>query len=120
MLYAAAALFVILGLAHSYLGERFILMRLFRRGNLPKALGSTEFTQGTLRFTWHLTTLLAFGMAAVLLGIAQGSSERALVSVIGWGSLLAGLLPVYFTRGKHLSWVGFFAAGAACLWWAVR
>ena len=49
-LLAAAVLAVLLSLAHSYLGERYILMRLFRRDDLPKLLGGTDFTTRTLRF----------------------------------------------------------------------
>lgn len=49
-LYLAAFLAAALGLAHSLLGERYILIRLFRRENLPKLFGSTAFTQRTLRF----------------------------------------------------------------------
>ena len=53
----AAALAVLLGVAHSYLGERYILTRLFRRGDLPRLFGGVEFTQQTLRFAWHLTSV---------------------------------------------------------------
>ncbi len=120
MLYAAAALFILLGLAHSILGERYILTRLFRRGELPKIFGGTEFTKGTLRFTWHVTTLLGFSIAAVLFQIASAGSVHSMVAVIGWTSVLTGVLPIYFTKGKHLSWIGFFAAGALCLWWAAN
>ena len=61
-LLAAAALAVVLGIAHSYLGERFILVRLFRRADLPKLVGSAELTKQTLRLAWHITTVLAFGL----------------------------------------------------------
>jgi len=36
LLYLAAFLVAALGIAHSVLGERYILVRLFRRDNLPK------------------------------------------------------------------------------------
>lgn len=55
MLYLAALLVLATGIAHSYLGERYILIRLFRRSDLPKLFGGTAFTVGTLRFAWHLT-----------------------------------------------------------------
>jgi hypothetical protein len=48
----AAGLTMVLAAAHSYLGERYILTRLFRRDNLPKLLGGVEFTKQTLRFDW--------------------------------------------------------------------
>lgn len=46
----AAALVVALGLAHSLLGERYILQRLLRREDLPRLFGSADFTRRTLRF----------------------------------------------------------------------
>ena len=45
----AAVLCFAVGLAHSVLGERYILVRLFRRTDLPKLFGGTEFTVRTLR-----------------------------------------------------------------------
>ena len=41
LLQFAAILSFLLGLAHSYLGERYILTRLFRRDNLPAIFGSS-------------------------------------------------------------------------------
>lgn len=38
LLYLAAGLVVALGAAHSVLGERYILTRLFRRSDLPRLL----------------------------------------------------------------------------------
>lgn len=40
LLYIAAFLTVAIGIAHSYLGEHYILIRLFRRDNLPKLFDS--------------------------------------------------------------------------------
>ncbi len=57
LLYLAAFLLMVVSFAHSYLGERFILSRLFKRDNLPKILGSDDFTKRTLRFAWHLTSV---------------------------------------------------------------
>ena len=45
MLFVAALLTFAVGLAHSVLGERFVLMRLFRRTELPKLFGETAFQQ---------------------------------------------------------------------------
>lgn len=57
MLYFASGLLVVLALAHSYLGERYILIRLFKRVNLHMLFGSDDFTKRTLRFAWHLTSI---------------------------------------------------------------
>lgn len=117
MLYTAAALVAFLGIAHSLLGERYILVRLFKR-DLPKVLGNTEFTRRTLRFAWHLTTVLALGIAALLVQLAGGAPPRSLVHTAGWTLVLAGLLPLIHTRGVHLSWIVLMTAGGLCIAWA--
>ena len=118
MLHTAAFLIAALGVAHSILGERYILIRLFRRDNLPKLFGGTEFTIRTLRFAWHITTVLAFGLSVVLFQLAGHASAQVLASSIGWTLVISGLLPLFFTRGRHLSWLVFFTAGGLCLYWA--
>lgn len=112
----AASLLAATGFAHSYLGERYILMRLFRRDNLPKVFGNTEFTTGTLRFVWHLLTVAWCGLAYLMILGTQGAVTPADVrQVIGVTALVSGLFPLIFTKGKHLSWIVFFAAGALLL-----
>ena len=116
MLQAAAILIFLLGLAHSILGERYILVRLFKRDNLPKVLGSTEFTARTLRFAWHVTTITWWGLAAILWhGASDPLSPHFVIRVIGYTSIVCGLLPLLYTRGRHLSWLVFFAIGALCV-----
>lgn len=113
MLQLAAALLFATGLAHSYLGERYILMRLFRRDNLPKLFGGTSFTAGTLRFVWHLTTVAWWGLGYIILLSTQNAPTLAQVlRVIGAVAIISGIFPLCFTRGRHLSWVVFFAVGA--------
>jgi hypothetical protein len=113
MLYTAAALIVATGLAHSYLGERYILMRLFKREDLPKLFGSAEFTIGTLRFAWHLTTVAWWGLAyLVFLAAGPALSPRSVLQAVAVVSLVSAAFPIYFTRGRHLSWVVFLAVSA--------
>lgn len=116
MLLAAVLLLVITGLAHSYLGERYILVRLFRRDDLPKIFGDAKFTVGTLRFAWHLTTVAWWGLGyiAVLAGGQQLDSVQVL-QAIATVALVSGVFPLVFTRGRHLSWIVFFAVGALLL-----
>lgn len=115
-LHVAAALAFLLGLAHSVLGERFILVRLFRRTDLPKLFGGTEFTTRTLRFAWHITTVAWWGMAAILWLAGSGDlTERSTLTVIGCSFVLAGLLPLVITRGRHLSWLVLFLVGGIAL-----
>ncbi|MHA6668379.1 hypothetical protein ACX3O0_05870 [Homoserinimonas sp. A447] len=114
MLFVAASLMAALGIAHSILGERYIITWLLRH-DLPKLFGGSDFAAGTIRFAWHITTVLALGFAAVLALIALHASESAILAAVGWTLIACGLLPIYFTRGRHLSWIVFFAAGALCL-----
>ena len=108
MLLVAAALIFLTGCAHSVLGERYILVRLFKRGDLPKLFGGTEFTQGTLRFAWHITTVAWWALALLLVLVHRGAlSTTSVLSVIAGTALVSAALPIVFTRGKHLSWVVF-------------
>ena len=119
LLYLAAFLAVALGVAHSRLGERYILTRLFRRGDLPKIFGSSEFTTRTLRFVWHITTVAWFGFAALLLHAGRGDlTVPGTLQIIGITSVASGLLPLLLTRGRHLSWLVLFAIGGIALWCA--
>lgn len=113
MLLLAALLVFLTGCAHSYLGEKYILIRLFKRGDLPKLLGGTWFTKGTLRFAWHLTTV-AWWALAVLLVFAHGGSLSTprVLYVIASAALVSAALPIVFTRGRHLSWIVFALVAA--------
>lgn len=100
---AAALLAFGLGLAHSVLGERYILTRLFRRP-LPPLFGDDAFTRRTLRFAWHLTTLAWWGMGALLAAYAQGGLDagaRLAVRAVA----LTFLATAALSRGRHLAWV---------------
>lgn len=121
MLYIAALLLTLLGLAHSLLGERYILQRLFRRSDkLPKLFGGTDFTKNTLRFAWHLITVMAFGFSLLMVQLANDAGPVAMACAIGASLLVSGVLPLVFTRGRHLSWVCLWTAGALCLAWAAQ
>lgn len=114
----AAGLIFALGAAHSYLGEHHLLSRLLRRDNLPKLLGGTDFTKQTLRFAWHVTTVTWWGFAILLLQAERGElSATTAVRVIGWTAIASALLPLVFTRGRHLSWIVMLAIGALALSW---
>lgn len=117
LLYLAAFLATALGVAHSVLGERYILVRLFRRNNLPKLLGGSEFTVRTLRFAWHVTTVAWFGLGALLLLAGRGDlTTSGMLRVIGVTFIASGFLPLIVTRGKHLSWLVLFCIGGIALW----
>jgi hypothetical protein len=114
MLIIGTILLLIIGIIHSYLGEKYILIRLFRREDLPKLLGSHWFTKRVLRFAWHLTTLAWWGFAAILyvLSTPNVNVQNEILIIIAVVFALSGIVSFSFTRGKHLSWMFFFIIAA--------
>lgn len=113
MLLIAAVLIFLTGCAHSYLGERNILIRLFKHGTMPSLFGGTQFTEGTLRFAWHITTIAWWAIAVLLVLAHRGSiSTTSVLHVIAGAAIASAVLPIIFTRGKHLSWVVFLLVAA--------
>ena len=116
-LYLAAFLAGVIGIAHSYLGERYILIRLFRLDGLPKLFGSSEFTIRTLRFAWHLTTVAWWGFAVILILLAKGPVTLSTIGlVIGCTFLVHFAIALVGYRGKHLSWPIFLAIGLLAIY----
>src|SRR5262245_51604945 len=98
----AAALCVALAVVHSYLGERYILIRVFRRTDMPKLFGGTEFTMRTLRFAWHLTSVTWLGIAALFFLLARGPlSSTAVAAVLAVVFLISAGVTLVASRGRH-------------------
>jgi len=117
MLFVGAFLLLFIGFVHSYLGEKYILIRLFRRDNLPKLLGSVWFTKRVLRFAWHLTTLAWWGFAIILYFLSTPSDNlrTEILITIAVVFALSGATALLCSRGKHLSWLCFFAIASTCV-----
>lgn len=118
LLPAAAVLCVLLGLGHSLLGERYLIGPIVRMDGLPRILGDVGQTRTVLRFAWHLTTLLWWGIAAVLAYMAAvpAALSRPLLWMIVLVFGASGAIALVGTRGAHKSWVYFFAiAGLTAL-----
>ncbi len=110
MLQTATVLLLLIGLIHSYLGERYILIRLFRTGKVPHLFGDDYFTRRTLRFAWHMTTIAWWGFAWLLLAIASGADiQQAVLQTVTMVFLLTGVLAFAFTGGRHISWLVFWS-----------
>ena len=119
-LYIAAFLAITVGFAHSILGERYILTRLFRRDDLPKLFGSSEFTTRTLRFAWHITTIAWWGFSALLIQLAQGAiPTRGVALVIAITFLATAVVACAGSRARHLAWPVFLFIGVAALYAAL-
>ena len=91
----AAILLVSIGFAHSYLGERYILIRLFRRSDLPKLLGSDAFTRSRAKVVTSLAdSMRAAGVAAMVFPTMPFNAPRAvdkwpdICTALGYGNWL--------------------------------
>lgn len=101
-LYVAAFLSVAISLAHSVLGERYILMPLLRKASLP------GFVRRTLRFAWHITGIAWCGLGAILVLLARGeASGQNVATVVGATFAVTGLVVLFSSRGRHLAWIVF-------------
>lgn len=116
MLTLAIFLLVAIGIIHSYLGEKYILIRLFRRDNLPHLFGSDDFTKRTLRFAWHITTLAWWGFAVIIYALLNPSANlyNTVLTVTATVFLLSGLMALIGSKAKHLSWIVFFTIALCC------
>ena len=114
MLLIAVMLLLGIGIVHSYLGEKYILMRLFRQ-SLPELFGDDSFTRHTIRFVWHLLSVAWFGFAAVLtLAYLDRVSTPALLEVVGITFAVTAATALIASRARHLSWLVFAAISIIC------
>lgn len=121
-LFCGGILSVLIGAAHSGLGEKLVLGPLFRRGHVPKLLGSSTFARRTLRFTWHLTTVLLVGIGAVAISLSFSVLEAQTEWILRLFAVVfavSSLLSLIGARGRHFSWWVFFLI-AALLWIGAR
>ena len=104
----AALIAFLLGVAHSGLGEKYIVRRVQVPGGLEAKRAT--FMKQVIWFGWHLTSVLFFGFGALLLNMALGTrSVLSAKALIGWTFAVCALLSLISTRGKHFSWVLFGA-----------
>ena len=110
-----AALGGFVACAHSYLGERYIIIRLLRRTDLPKLRGSEEFTRQILRFAWHLTSIAWLGLAAILFYLAVGplTSGAIVPRIVAVTFAVHAIVTFAATRGRHYAWLVFIGIAIA-------
>jgi hypothetical protein len=111
-LITGAILAVMISIVHSYLGERYILTRLFRRAALPHLFGSDRFTRQTLRFAWHLSSIAWVGLAGIMISftfVDPLQSRRVALQIISITFFIHSLLTGLATRGRHLAWIVYLA-----------
>jgi hypothetical protein len=114
----AAILCLGIGLIHSVLGERYILVRLFRQTTIPRLFGGDFFTRRTLRFAWHLTTVAWWGLGYLVWVVPRQPANlgHTVLATVGTVFFLSGALALVASKGKHLSWIVFFAIAGLALY----
>jgi hypothetical protein len=126
-LLAAALLVLGSALAHSLLGEKVVLRRVYRHGGESggpnRRAGDDPLTRQTLRLAWHSLTVALLGFAALLFqaaisGVPYGNGwDTALKAMsLTFGAL--SLLSLAIARGRHIGWMWFLAVAIA-IWLSV-
>lgn len=111
-LLTAAALAFLIGAVHSVLGEIRVLRPLLAPERRQGLLAKQETLRRVLRVSWHLVTLAWWGIAAIIAAIAVTPADAHGTMVLIIVSLLfsvMGVVALVASRGRHLSWIVFFA-----------
>ncbi|MBU2514331.1 hypothetical protein KJ966_23590 [bacterium] len=107
----AALLIVLIALAHSVLGERLLIMPLYK-GDLSFMPLPSLASKRVMRFAWHLTTVAWWGLGVLVIFYARSlNTTGTLVQIrsIAVLFLVSCLMALVFTRGRHFSWIVFLA-----------
>ncbi|MEO8011971.1 MAG: hypothetical protein ABI650_10035 [Dokdonella sp.] len=106
----AATLAVLIGVAHSVLGERLIFRHL-RQGTLVPTQGAPPLGARNIRIlwaTWHLATVFGWAIATLLFALAA-SPDAQLGSLLIPAAVIAyaggAILVLVGTRGRHPGWI---------------
>ncbi len=109
----AALLIYLIALAHSILGEWLLIGPLFRL-ELPKLAGSEGAMRRVIRFAWHLTTIILWGIASVVAYwtlIEQTEAIVVMAHIVAITFIFSGIFSAVMTRARHFSWYVFLAIG---------
>lgn len=110
---SAGILTILLGLAHSILGEHLIFKYKREKGKIIPSKHSKELPVGHLRIiwaSWHVATFLACGIGATLIRIALVAEQgQPWISFFIAATLYAisavGLCVLLATKGRHPGWI---------------
>ena len=109
----------ILGIVHSYLGEKYLITPILQSEHLLTALsGSVSLKKVALRVCWHFATIAMWGAAVtlfVLSSLPVNQTSTVVVRIISL-TFAAYTVLVFLTPGlrlihlrRHLAWVAFLA-----------
>ena len=108
VIWIAAALLLVVAIAHSVLGEKFLISPLIASPDWKLPVLSRAYANRLLRFAWHLTTVAWLGLAVALVGVPIDYAFA--VVCLASAALILGMLP------GHVAWPALLAAGLLALW----
>ena len=108
VIWTATALLLVVAIAHSVLGEKFLIRPLIASSDWRLPVLSRAYANRLLRFAWHLTTVAWAGLAVALVGVPIDYVFAAVA--LGSAAWILGMLP------DHVAWPALLAAGLLVLW----
>jgi len=111
---AAAVVLIVTGLAHTVVGEVLWIRHVPRYETPPLPWGSERLAKRTIRATWHLASVLAFGFGALAWEMAKRPPDPAVTTTLTVTLVACALLVLAFTRGKHPGWIAITTAAILC------
>jgi hypothetical protein len=102
---------ILLSIAHTIIGEILILIPMQNAEGIPAVRGSTRTTKRTLRFAWHVTSVLGIGIGFLLFQYAKFSELTPdhvyVLRILSLTFLASFILSIVGSRARHPSWVIF-------------
>ena len=120
-IFIAGILAIIVGAAHSVLGEILIFRQMRVSGIIPTN-GAPLLKERHVRIlwaSWHIVTVFGWAFAAVMMRLAFPTDNDLLQTFVKHtiiaSMLVSALLVLLGTKGRHPGWLGL--AGVAVLVW---
>ena len=118
LLSLAALAAAITGAVHSILGERLIFRHLRSAGALVPSLPAPPLQARNVRIlwaTWHLATVFAWALAALLWRVADDAGQalpaRTVLTAAALAFVAGSVLVLVGTRGRHPGWIALGLVG---------
>ena len=112
--FTAGILCLVLGIAHSFLGEFLIFKDKRRKGSVIPSKRSEGLRQRHLRIiwaTWHLGSVFGWCLGAILIKVSIAQSRlnvsfiEFIVHAMIFAMLTTSFLVLVATKGKHPGWI---------------
>jgi hypothetical protein len=109
--FISGILMIVMAVAHSVIGEIRILIPMKNWEGITTVRGSIRNTKLTLRFAWHITSVLGAWIAVVLIYYANISSLNPdhifVLKTLAITFFVSFLVSIIGSRAQHPSWIIF-------------